>query len=128
MHLGFPVSLVGNVNTPHSKPNDLLIICSGSGETDSLKTLVEIAKQSNVKIILVTMKKHSYIGKLADFVLELPGVTKSENRRQKNSFLQLMGSSFEQLAFLVFDSLVLTLMDKTGENSETMFARHADFE
>ncbi len=39
-----------------------------------------------------------------------------------------MGSSFEQLAFLTFDSLVLSLMDKTGESSETMFARHADFE
>ena len=39
-----------------------------------------------------------------------------------------MGSAFEQLAFLTFDSLILNLMDDTGETSETMFNRHADFE
>lgn len=39
-----------------------------------------------------------------------------------------MGSAFEQLAFLTFDSVVLNLMDDLGETSEAMFARHADFE
>ena len=39
MHLGFSVSLVGEISSPHSKPGDLLIICSGSGETGSLKSL-----------------------------------------------------------------------------------------
>lgn len=39
-----------------------------------------------------------------------------------------MGSEFEQLAFLTFDGIVMDLMDVTGETSESMLARHADFE
>ena len=128
MHLGFDVSLVGEISSPHSKKGDLLIICSGSGETGSLKSLAEKAVASGVKIALVTMKKESTIGKAANAVLVLPGTTKDENDRAADQFSQPMGSAFEQLAFLTFDSLVLNLMDETGETSETMFTRHADFE
>ena len=128
MHLGFSVSLVGEISSPHSQEGDLLIICSGSGETGSLKSLATKAKQSGVNIALITMKKNSTIGQLADSTLVLPGITKDENQREGNAFSQPMGSSFEQLTFLTFDSLILNLMDETGENSETMFARHADFE
>lgn len=127
MHLGYSVSIVGEISSPHSKPGDLLIICSGSGETGSLKSLAEKAKQSGVDLALVTMKKDSTIGRLADAVLVLPGTTKEDNARG-DDFAQPMGSAFEQLAFLTFDGLVLNLMDDTGETSETMFGRHADFE
>ena len=128
MHLGFSVSLVGEISSPHSNPGDLLIICSGSGETGSLKSLAEKAKQSGVDLALVTMKKESTIGKLANAVLVLPGTTKEENDRNADDFTQPMGSAFEQLAFLMFDGMVLNLMEETGETSEKMFGRHADFE
>lgn len=128
MHVGFSVSIIGEISSPHSKPEDLVIICSGSGETGSLKSLAEKAKKINVNIALVTMKIESSIGRLADAVLELPGTTKTENERKPGAFSQPMGSAFEQLAFLTFDGIILNLMDERNENSETMFARHADFE
>lgn len=128
MHLGFSVSIVGEISSPHSKEGDLLIICSGSGETGSLKSLAEKAKQSGVDLALVTMKKDSTIGHLADTVLVLPGTTKEENDLNANDFSQPMGSAFEQLAFLTFDGIVLNLMEELGETSEQMFGRHADFE
>ena len=128
MHLGFSVSIVGEISSPHSKAGDLLIICSGSGETGSLKSLAEKAKQSGVDLALVTMKKDSTIGRLAAAVLVLPGTTKEENDRKADDFAQPMGSAFEQLAFLTFDGIVLNLMEELGETSEKMFARHADFE
>ena len=128
MHLGFDVSIVGEISSPHSHSGDLLIICSGSGETGSLKSLAEKAKQSGVDLALVTMKKESTIGKLADAVLVLPGTTKEENDRNADDLAQPMGSAFEQLAFLMFDGMVLNLMEETGETSEKMFGRHADFE
>ncbi|MDN3017939.1 6-phospho-3-hexuloisomerase [Paenibacillus sp. BSR1-1] len=128
MHLGFSVSVVGEISSPHSKPGDLLIICSGSGETGSLKSLAEKAKQSGVRIALVTMKPDSTIGKLADAVLALPGTTKTDNNREDSIFAQPMGSAFEQLAFLTFDGMIMNLMDEIGETSESMFQRHADFE
>lgn len=128
MHLGFSVSVVGEISSPHSNPGDLLIICSGSGETGSLKSLAEKAKQSDVRIALVTMKKDSTIGKLADAVVVLPGTTKTDNNREDSIFAQPMGSAFEQLAFLTFDGLIMNIMDELGETSESMFQRHADFE
>lgn len=127
MHLGCSVSLVGEISSPHSKAGDLLIICSGSGETESLKSLAEKAKQKGLDLALVTMKKESTIGRLADAVLVLTGTTKEENDREAAS-AQPMGSAFEQLAFLTFDGLVLNLMDELDETSEKMFARHADLE
>lgn len=128
MHLGFEVSIVGEISSPHSQPGDLLIICSGSGETGSLKSLAEKAKESGVDLALITMKKDSSIGRSADAVVVLPGTTKDENNRDENAFAQPMGSAFEQLAFLTFDGLVLNIMEETDQTSEKMFARHADFE
>lgn len=128
MHLGFNVSLVGEISSPHSQPGDLLIICSGSGETESLKSLAKKAVGSGVKIGLITMKGDSTIGKLASSIIVLPGTTKNENVHHSKEFKQPMGSAFEQLAFLTFDSIILNLMDKMEETSEQMFNRHADFE
>lgn len=128
MHLGFSVSVVGEISSPHSKPGDLVIICSGSGETGSLVSLAEKANKSGVDVALVTMKPESSIGKLAKVILEVPGTTKTENQRDENTFSQPMGSAFEQLVLLTYDSIVIELMEVKGETSETMFGRHADLE
>jgi 6-phospho-3-hexuloisomerase len=41
---------------------------------------------------------------------------------------QPMASLFEQTMALVSDALVLELMDRTGQSTDTMFARHANLE
>lgn len=127
MHLGYDVSVVGEISSPHSKVGDLLIICSSSGETKSLVELARKAKKASVKLLLVTTNKKATISKLADVVLTLPGKSKLDGDME-NNFIQPMGSDFEQLAFITFDSLVLNLMDKNSETSEEMLKRHADFE
>jgi len=128
LHLGFSVSVVGEISSPHTKPGDLLIIGSGSGETASLKNLAEKAFENGIDIALVTMKKDSTIGKLAKTVLVLSGTVKTENNREWDQFSQPMGSAFEQLSFITYDAIVLELMSQLGETSEGMFKRHADFE
>lgn len=52
----------------------------------------------------------------------------NQNEHHSKEFKQPMGSAFEQLAFLTFDSIILNLMDEMEETSEKMFNRHADFE
>lgn len=126
LHLGFDVSIVGEISSPHSREGDLLIICSGSGETGGLVRLAQKANQSGVKIALVSMRAESTIGKLASVSLILRGQVKGEN--EEKDFTQPMGAAFEQLAFLAFDGLVLELMKHRNETSDSMFARHADFE
>lgn len=127
LHLGFSVSLVNEITSPHSKAGDLLIVCSGSGETSSLVSLAKKASVNQVKILLFTMNASSTIQSLADQVLILPGQIKDQ-KKDAGVFSQPMGSAFEQLAFLTFDSIVLELMDQLEETSDTMYARHADFE
>lgn len=124
MHLGKSVSIVGEISSPHTQRGDLLIICSGSGETTSLKELSKKAVENDVSVALVTTNEFSSIGRLSDTVLELKGATKIS---QEGS-IQPMGTAFEQLSFITFDLLVLKLMEKLGETPETMIARHANLE
>lgn len=126
LHLGFDVSVVGEISSPHSHEGDLVIICSGSGETASLKGLAEKAKTGGLAISLIPMAENSSIGNLADSKIILPGRIKTDSEDAQS--IQPMGSAFEQMAFLLFDALVLDLMTELQETSETMFARHADFE
>jgi len=127
LHLGYQISIVGEISSPHSASGDLLILCSGSGETDSLKSLAKKAKTAGLQLALLTTKAHSTIAQWADILVCLPGKSKSEQNTTMG-FSQPMGSEFEQLAFLTFDGIVMDLMDVTGETSESMLARHADFE
>lgn len=129
MHLGLSVSSVGEISSPHTKEGDLLIIGSGSGETESLVAMAKKAKSSHVKIALVTMDDNSSIARLADAVAVLPGVSpKLKNKGLEITSVQPMGSAFEQICFLIYDGMVLELMKRMGETSDTMFCRHADLE
>ena len=128
MHLGKSVSLVGDVTNPHSSPGDLLIVGSGSGETESLVALARKARRGNVKIGLITMDEASTIGQLADVVVVLPGVSPKLRSMTQVTSVQPMGSAFEQMSFLTYDAIILELMQQTGETTDTMFPRHADLE
>lgn len=125
MHLGFQAYVIGEISTPHTKAGDLLIITSGSGETDAL---VSIAKSQRIWTISWTCYNESAIhtGKMADGMIILPGDSKGNNE-EKHS-IQPMGSQFEQMSFLIFDAIVLKLMENWNQTSEQMFMRHADLE
>lgn len=129
MHLGLAVSHVGEITTPHTKPGDLLIIASGSGQTESLVALAKKAKKNGVHIALITMDDGSPMGRMADAVAVLPGVSPKLQKKKKHAAsIQPMGSAFEQMCFLVCDGIILELMDRMGETSKEMFERHADLE
>ncbi|MGN1166614.1 MAG: 6-phospho-3-hexuloisomerase [Lachnospiraceae bacterium] len=129
MHLGLSVSSVGEITSPHTKPGDLLIIGSGSGETESLVAMANKAKKNGVKIALVTMDQKSTIAQMADAVAVLPGVSpKLKNAGMEITSVQPMGSAFEQICFLAYDGMIMELMERLNETSDTMFLRHADLE
>lgn len=128
MHLGKSVSVVGDITSPHSKLGDLLIIGSGSGETDSLVSLARKAKKSKVQIALVTMDPSSTIASVADVVITMPGVSPKLKNKTEYTSIQPLGSAFEQLCLIMYDAVGMRLMDELGENSDSMFERHADLE
>lgn len=129
MHLGLSVSAVGEITSPHTAPGDLRLIGSGSGETESLVAMARKAKKNGVQIALVTMDDQPTLAGLADSVVVLPGVSpKVRHHGTAISSFQPMGNAFEQMCFLVYDAVVMELMEKMGETSGSMFARHADLE
>ena len=78
----------------------------------------------------MTIFPENTIGSLADAVIKIPGITsKSENERDKEVVsIQPKGNSFEQLSWLIYDSIIIDLKKDTGQSEEQMFARHANLE
>lgn len=129
MHLGFDVNMVGDITTTSAHEGDLLIIGSGSGETQSLVAMAEKAKKNGVKIALNTINPDSTIGQMADVKFVLPGASpKVEDEELVGKSVQPMGSSYEQLSFLVYDAMIMSLMELVNETTDTMFPRHANLE
>lgn len=128
LHLGISVSVVGEITNPHTQKGDLLIVVSGSGNTTSLLELVKIAKENEVKTVLITSNNSPKIGELVDQILILSGTSSKSEKTSNSLSIQPMGTSFEQLVFLIFDSLILSIMDFKHMTSDMMFLNHANLE
>ena len=130
MHLGFQVAFIGEPTTPPIKAGDLLVIGSGSGTTASLVKMAEKAKSVGVAIATVTIAPENTIGSMADAVITLPGTTRQllDGEPQEGASIQPVGSMFEQMSWLVYDSLIMDLREKTGQSLEQMLERHGNLE
>ncbi|POP44282.1 6-phospho-3-hexuloisomerase [Superficieibacter electus] len=129
MHLGFNVWFVGEPTTPSIQQGDLLIVGSGSGETASLVTMAQKAHKQGAEIATLTIYPDHTIGRLATTIIRIPGITaKSDDASTKAETIQPTGSSFEQLSWLIYDSVVIALKDTTAQTDAQMFSRHANLE
>jgi 6-phospho-3-hexuloisomerase len=128
LHLGKSVSLIGEITSPRSRPGDLLVIGSGSGETESLVALARTAHAAGVRIVAITMDDTSAIATLADATVVLPGVSPKLRTATTITSIQPMGSAFEQISFLTYDAIILELMDAMNQTTDSMFPRHANLE
>lgn len=127
MHLGMSCFYVGDTMTPAIERGDLLLICSGSGGTETLISHGKKAKKNGARIALVTGNEISHLGELADVRVLIKAPQKNEVKRGKKTVLP-MGSLFEDSISLLFESLVLDLMEQRNETGQSMFQRHANLE
>ena len=110
MQFGFNSHVVGDTTTPAIREGDLLILGTNSGETKNLKSWVEVAKNNNAKILVITSNPDSTIGKQADYIVRFNKVNDTEK-------IQSSGSSFEQSLLIFCDALVMCLFN-TGRLSD----------
>lgn len=101
-----------------------MIIGSGSGETDSLVSLIKKANTLSLDSALITTNLSSTIGRLSNLVLVIPAQNKASEQVGK----QPMGSVFEQSSLVLYDILILKLMKILNESNESMVKRHANLE
>lgn len=126
-HLGLKAFTLGDSTVPGIGHGDLLIVASGSGETQTIYDLVEIGKKNGARIGLVTGNPESRMGKLADVVVQITAPSKTKAVEGFVS-IQPMTTLNEQSLGIFFDALVLDLMERMGETHDTMWARHSNLE
>ncbi|RSX54648.1 6-phospho-3-hexuloisomerase [Bifidobacterium samirii] len=126
MHMGREVYVLGETNTPNFGPDDLLIICSGSGATKQFVDTATKAKGFGGKVLLFTATKDSPLGQIADaeIVIEAPSKRQSDS---EFASIQPMASLFEQSILLIGDAMVLAMMERSV-TGEAMFRRHSNLE
>lgn len=127
MHAGINAYVVGEIVTPGIGAGDLLIIASGSGETESLAVMARKAKAKGAALAAVTLNPSSTIGSQADVVVKLSGVAKADSGSARPT-IQPMASLFEQSMLLFYDALILRVMQSGQLDTATMYARHANLE
>lgn len=138
MHLGLHSYVVGETITPSMKAGDLLVAFSGSGQTKTVAELSETAKAIGGKICLVTSKKESRIGKIADNIVVLESQrdevkdesAEFEIRQMKGEHKSFapMGTLFETTAMVFADAIISALMEITHCDLDALRDRHANIE
>ena len=129
MHMGIDAHVLAETTTSTYEKDDLLILCTGSGETGTLVHYAKKAKNIGGKVACVTIKPESTVGKLADLVVKMPGAVKERKEGEEVAVtVQPMGSLFEQSLLLFFDSLILSYMKKHDLKGDVMYGVHANLE
>jgi len=129
-HTGIPTYFVGEPTTPPITKGDLLVVGSGSGQTASLVSMVTKAHSMGARVGTLTIHPENEIGRIADYVVKIPGVTAKtgDETKSRPPSIQMTGSSFEQLSWLIYDSIIISVRDATKQSNEDLFARHANLE
>jgi 3-hexulose-6-phosphate synthase/6-phospho-3-hexuloisomerase len=123
MHSGYDVSMVGEIVTPSIKRGDLLIVISGSGETEQLIAFTKRAREVGASILLITAKPGSTIGDMADaeFIIGRPD--------QYGKVIGMpMGTVFELSTLSFLEAVISHIIHDKGIAEEEMRSRHANLE
>ena len=127
MHIGFKVYHVGDVTTPAILEDDLLVVCSGSGETKSMLNLVNTAVNANAKVLLFTTKDSSTIASKANNIVVIHGkAAKSDDGSVKS--IQPLSNLFAQSLILTMDMIIIQLMDINNIDESKLKNNHTNLE
>ncbi len=123
VHGGYNVNVVGEIVTPSIKQGDLLIIISGSGETEQLVAFTKSAKKVGAKIMLISANASSTIGDMADGVFQI-----GRSDLYGKVVGMPMGTVFELSTLLFLESTISHIIHEKGIPEEIMRSRHANLE
>lgn len=125
-HMGFKAHMIGDTTVPSIGKEDLLLVASGSGETQTIFDMTLIAHLAGARIALVTGNRESRMAKLANLVVLLPAPSK--NNYQTTKSVQPMTTLNEQSLLVFYDALVLLMMKSLKISEKEMKSRHSILE
>ncbi|MEC2039611.1 6-phospho-3-hexuloisomerase [Bacillus altitudinis] len=126
-HIGVEAYVIGETNTPAFTSEDLLIVGSGSGRTETLLVLAKKARAIGGSVASFTLSAESPIADLSDEVILLSGAPKDQHEGNHHT-IQPMGSLFEQTLLLMYDAVILRLMEMKELDTHKMYGHHANLE
>lgn len=127
MHIGLTSFVVGETVTPAFMKDDLMVACSGSGETKITLHLAQMAKDSGGRLAVVTARPNSSLARMADIRVVLPCGEKGVKGRWTRT-IQFGRALFEQSALILFDAMVLRLAERLRLRSKNILVRHTNLE
>ena len=123
MHGGYEVYIVGEIVTPSIREGDLLIVISGSGETETMISYARRAKQVGAKISIITTKDKSTVADMSDLTIVIGNPADYENLEYFPS-----GTVFEMAALMFLEALISHLIHEKGIPEHEMRKSHANLE
>ena len=116
MHLGFKSYFVGETIAPSYEEDDLLILISGSGRTESVLTVAKKARKINNNIVAIVCE----CGDVVEFAeLTIPLEVK------KSKYLP-MGTTFEETALIFLGLVIAEIMKKLNLDETEIIKRHCN--
>jgi len=123
MHGGYEVYVIGEIVTPSIQRGDLLIVISGSGETETMTAFTKRAKELGAAIALITTKSSSTIGDMSDVVFQIG------SPEQYSKVVGMpMGTTFELSTLLFLEATISHVIHTKKIPEEQMRTRHANLE
>ena len=129
MHMGKEIHWIWDDTTPAITKGDLLIATLGDGRIGHINYVCERAKEAGAMLYVVTGSPSGETAKnLADKIFFVPAAVYRGTDDVVPSF-QPMGNLFEQCLFILFDMLIMTIVEESPELSfEKMSKRHRNIE
>lgn len=129
MHMGKEVHWIWDDTTPSIHSGDLLIATLGDGKIGHLDYICRSAKKAGAHIYVVTGSPGGITAReAADEVLFIPAAVYRGTDEVVPSF-QPMGNLFEQCLLMVFDIMIMMMVEETpGLTLEKMAGRHRNVE
>ena len=137
MHLGLSAYVVGETISPAIYADDCIVAISGSGETNTIVSAANIAKNRGSKVLALTSYPESTLGQLSDCFILVKGRTKKEvddenymKRQIHGNYTSLtpLGTAFELTTLVFLDAIVSELMEKMEQTESDLKARHTVLE
>lgn len=125
MQIGLQAFVVGETTTPSVEKGDLLIVASASGETDSVNMITKSALKQGVSVVVLSSCPESTLGKLQHPDIIIESATKFAT---SSVSIQPLGSLFEQMLLIVFDTIILIMSQQEKGANDAMASRHASLE
>lgn len=123
MHAGYTVYMVGEVVTPRITDGDLLVMVSGSGETEQLVGFARRAILNRAQLALLTASPESSLASLSNSVIQI-GSSEVNNPIKGMP----MGTVFELSALCFLEALFSHIVWEKQLEEVDLHSRHANLE